>query len=122
MVCFTIPAVPPSINDRSRHPWPWWGAKVKEWHAMVWAYGRAGTPWGATPITPAIVTLSFRTIRKTDPDNRAKLVLDGLVKARLIADDGPPHLAELRLRSSVGKPPQTTIQIEAAETPKPPPS
>jgi hypothetical protein len=64
------------------------------------------------PITPAVVTLTFRLPRGGDADNRAKFVLDGLV-GNIIADDGPPHLHELRLRASRGKA-QTTIRVERA--------
>lgn len=118
MIEFVIPWVPPSANDwrRGKGHWSKRHRATLDWMNRVavsiprrcspmWPSGRA--------ITPALVTLTFVNPRKTDPDNRAKLVLDGLVRFGLLADDGPPDLVELRLRSEVGKPAQTRVRIES---------
>lgn len=106
---FTIPAVPPSLNQWSRKHWSVRRREAEKWKLLVrhYAFGRMAKRW----IDPAIVTLTFRLPRGGDADNRAKFVLDGLV-GDVIKDDGPPHLVELRLRSERGKPAQTTVRVD----------
>ena len=119
MIEFTIPAVPPSLNAWSRKHWSVRRREAEKWRNLVTlaahgAYFKTAAGVFDPIVIPerAIVTLTFRLPRGGDADNRAKFVLDGLV-GRFIVDDGPPHLAELRLRAERGKA-QTTVRIEAA--------
>lgn len=116
MIEFVIPAVPPSLNSWSRKHWSVRAGMAAKWNLMPHS---ATTVWEHTgfndfPITPALVTLTFRIPRGGDADNRAKFVLDALVSCGYIKDDGPPHLVELRLRSERGKPAETRVRIEKA--------
>jgi hypothetical protein len=64
-------------------------------------------------IDPAVVTLTFRLPCGGDAANREKFCTDGLIGSAIV-DDGPPHLAELRLRAERGKPAETRVRIESA--------
>jgi hypothetical protein len=117
---FVIPSVPPSLNSWSRKHWSVRRREAQTWRNLVAlaAHG-AFLKTAAGSFDPiviperAIVSITFRLPRGGDADNRAKFVLDGLV-GRFILDDGPPHLAELRLRSERGNPAQTTVRVERA--------
>ena len=109
---FSIPAIPPSINKWSRSHWSVRANHAKDWYDWV-ALHAPLAPQKRLLIDPAIVTLTFASPYKIDGDNRAKFVLDGLVKRGLITDDSAPHLAELRLRTERRRLPQTLIVIES---------
>ncbi len=127
MIEFSISAVPPSLNVWSRKHWSVRRREAARWRALVSTAARyemrrriplrgfGPTSAPRFPITPAIVTLSFRLPRGGDASNREKFVTDGLI-GTLIVDDGPPHLVELRLRSERGKPAETTVRVEEAQT------
>ena len=118
---FRIPGVPPSENDwrrSKRSHWRLRAVRHKAWHGYVGLFSpRPGAPgWpSGKPISPAIVTISFRLPYGGDADNRCKSVLDGIVKAGLIVDDRAPHLYELRLRARRGSPAETHVKIEEAK-------
>lgn len=113
MIEFSIPAVPTPLNVLLRKHWSVRQSEQRKWDAFV-AVARAAMPRERRKaITPAVVTLAFWSKRRRDPDGMAKLPLDALVKAGLLVDDGPPHVAELRLRSERGEA-RTTVKIEAA--------
>jgi hypothetical protein len=110
-VSFVIDAVPPSLNSWSRKHWSVRKREAAKWRMIVANEVRKLGIEG--PISPAIVTLTFTLPRGGDAANREKFISDGLV-GNLLIDDGPPHLAELRLRSRRGKPASTHIVVEAA--------
>src|SRR3989304_3400145 len=114
---FSIDALPPSLNKWSRRHWSVRHQVTRDWGVWIAHFGPKpdshGWP-GGEPIDPAVVTLEFRSVYRLDVDNRAKFVLDGLVKAGIIKDDAIPHLAELRLRGAKGKP-RTYIIVEHAD-------
>ena len=118
MPVIVIPALPKSINDWRRGAGQWYlrDAESKRWADLV---AKCGMFSERLP-GPCRVELTFwwhdRTRR--DADNYAKAVLDGVVKAGLIVDDGPPWLVELVLRSRWDKEnPRTEILYESVAEP-----
>jgi len=111
----TIPTVPERLNVLLRKHWSVRKREQRRLDDCVWFYQRQlPIAWGKSgTIDPAIVTLTFRSPRRRDPDGMCKQILDSMVRAGLIVDDGPPHLVELRLRSEQG-PAQTRIVVEGA--------
>jgi Holliday junction resolvase RusA-like endonuclease len=108
---FAVPFLPPTLNVWSRAHWTARARWAKEWRFLV----RAHAPRShAIFRAPVIVTLTFYSKRARDCDSMAKFPLDGLTGV-LIADDGPEHVSELRLRSRTGKPERTEIRVEVAE-------
>lgn len=113
IVEFTIPSVPPSLPNERTH-WKRRAQVMRDWRKIVWAFATANRIGRVACISPATVSVFFTLPRGGDADNHVKPVLDGLVGAGLIQDDGPPHLFELRLRSRRGSPAQTFVRIEPA--------
>lgn len=77
------------------------------WHLMIIAAIREDYPGVSAPFftTPVIVTVGVYAKRPPDPDGCgfvAKLIIDGLRHAGVLADDTYKEVAEVRLRS--GKP------------------
>lgn len=84
---YIIPAIPPSLNQFAGRENTWEYRRIKaEWIQLVDAYCR---PRPEKPIEKAVVTLEyhFGDMRRRDPDNYIKLLMDGLVKAKIIKDD-----------------------------------
>jgi len=112
---YTIPAIPPSLNQFAGRENTWEYRRVKaEWIQLVDAYCR---PRLEAPYEKAVVTLEyhFGDVRRRDPDNYIKLLMDGLVKAKVIKDDCF-DCVELRLRQ--GKTdrihPHVVVEVEDA--------
>jgi Holliday junction resolvase RusA-like endonuclease len=62
------------------------------------------------------VNIRVHSIRKrlTDPDGTsAKAVIDGIVKAGILLDDGPKQIKEVRFTQEKGKEEKTIITIQA---------
>jgi crossover junction endodeoxyribonuclease RusA len=94
---YIIPAIPPSLNKFAGRENTWEYRRIKaEWIQLVDAYCR---PRPEKPVVKAVVTLEyhFGDMRRRDPDNYIKLLMDGLVKAKIIKDDCFDCI-ELRLR------------------------
>lgn len=94
---YIIPAIPPSLNKFAGRENTWEYRRIKaEWIQIVDAYCR---PRPKVPMEKSVVTLEyhFGDMRRRDPDNYIKLLMDGLVKARIIKDDCF-DCVELRLR------------------------
>lgn len=114
MLEYTIPYVPPSLNQFAGRGNTWeYRALKKRWAELAVIYCR---PRPQEPIERAIVTLTyhFADARRRDPDNYAgKMILDGLVRAGILLDDSFNNI-ELRLRQ--GEPDRqnqrTVIEIE----------
>ena len=85
---YTIPALPPSNNKYIGRNMRWEYQEIKkQWAVLVRAKCR---PAPDKPLEHASVTLHyfFPTRGRRDPDNYSgKMVLDGLVKSGIIADD-----------------------------------
>lgn len=85
---FVIPDIPKSNNEyigrKNIHEYQ---ADKKIWAEMIWAYCR---PRPAQPIKRAMVAITyhFKDHIRRDPDNYSgKMLLDGLVKNKIIIDD-----------------------------------
>lgn len=109
---YTIPDIPPSnnlfIGRNNRHDYK----KIKEkWETVVAVCCRPKPP---KPLKRSIVTLvyHFRDNRRRDPDNYSgKMILDGLTKAGIIADDSFCRI-NLQLRAVYDKKGITEIFVE----------
>lgn len=94
MLDLTIPGLPP-MNTAGPHGGSHWSrTRIKrQWEghvcaAVLTALGR----WPAAPLERARVTITRCSTREPDFDNLAqggKFILDGLVKAGVLADDSP---------------------------------
>lgn len=115
MIELTIPLGGiPSLNK----VWssPHWAARSRaaaEAHALIRAAVREqlGVEFAGGD-GPVRVTITAYAPRPRDPDNIPKLVLDGLVQAGVIEDDGADIVCELVLRSRRGTPARIEIEIE----------
>ena len=85
---YTIPAIPPSNNRFiGRTNFREYQREKKIWASLTAAYCR---PKPKVPLDRAVVKLTyyFSDRRRRDPDNYSgKMVLDGLVKAKILSDD-----------------------------------
>jgi crossover junction endodeoxyribonuclease RusA len=119
-VCFDVPALPGSVNDWRRGSGHWSiAAKMRERMRTFVALAIAQQRPDAIP-GPVHVALTFYwpTRRRRDPDNGAKHVLDAIVDAGLIEDDGPPTLVSLTLAARYdAERPRTEVRITAAGAP-----
>ena len=114
---YEVPCVPDSLNKYAgrRNIWEYREMK-KFWERLVAVYCK---PVPEKPIERAVVTLEyfFQSNRRHDPDNYAgKMILDGLVRAGILADDSFWHI-ELRLKQGgISKShPRTVIRIEGQQ-------
>lgn len=105
---FFLAGHPPSPNAMVRWHWGRRARERKVWRdATVWAvreaYPRSSLPGRFVPVEVA-VTFVYGVRRTRDRDNMVaslKPVLDGLVDARVLADDGPEHLVRLSVDEEV---------------------
>ena len=111
---YTIPDVPPSNNEfigRS-NIWDYREAKA-DWEKRVFY---CCTPKPREPLQNVIVKITyyFKTKGRRDPDNYSgKMILDGLVKARIIADDCFGNI-QLVLCGEYDKvKPRTVVEVES---------
>ena len=88
MYRYDIPGIPPSNNKYIGRNVHWEYQKVKkQWAALINLECRPKPP---KPLEKAVLQLiyHFPDNRRRDPDNYSgKMILDGLVRAGLIADD-----------------------------------
>lgn len=119
-VCFDVDALPKSVNDWRRGSGHW-SIAAAERKRMALAITVAKVKAGVKPIPgPVHVALKFYwpDRRRRDPDNGAKHVLDGIVDAGLIEDDGPPVLVSLTLAARYdSERPRTEVRITQADAP-----
>lgn len=115
-----VPYLPHSINDwrRGAGHFRERTAERDRWRAIIrgYAYEQRLKPL----LGPVSVAMTFHwgERKRRDPDNFAKSVLDALVYAGLIQDDGPPWLVDLLLGSRWDRlEPRTEIRVESAIAP-----
>ena len=117
-VCFEVPTLPGSVNDWRRGSGHW-SIRTRERERVRSIVTLAAR--GIEPLSgPVHVALTFYwpTRRRRDPDNGAKHILDALVAAGLITDDGPPHLVSLTLAARYdAQRPRTEVRITEAGAP-----
>lgn len=109
---YTINEIPPSNNKFIGRTNKWEYQELKKyWAQLIWLNCR---PRPDKPLEKAIVTLTYYFANKIrrDPDNYSgKFILDGLVKAGIIADDSFGNI-DLRLCGKVDKAnPRTEIEV-----------
>ena len=109
---YTIPEIPPSNNRFiGRTNYREYQNTKKKWADMIALFCR---PKPKQPVIHAAVTLTyyFADRRRRDPDNYSgKMVLDGLTKSGIIADDSFDHI-DLVLRGRYdSKNPRVEIEI-----------
>lgn len=85
---FVIPAVPPSNNQFIGRNMRWQYQDVKKrWAELIWLCCRPRPNEPLKGVTVHI-TYYFPDRRRRDPDNYSgKMILDGLTKSNIIADD-----------------------------------
>lgn len=109
---YTIPEIPPSNNKfiGRTNRWEYQDAK-KQWAGYVQVFC---TPKPSKPLERAVVTLvyHFTDKKRRDPDNYSgKMILDGLVKAGIIADDSF-YCIDLQLKAVYDGRGETEIFVE----------
>lgn len=113
-----IPEIPESNNKfmGNSNSYHIYRNEKKKWEEMIILYSHGHTP--EEPFNQAIVTLQyyFSTRHRRDPDNYSgKMLLDGLTKAGLIADDSFSNI-QLKIKGGYDKEnPRTEITIEKCE-------
>lgn len=112
MLIYKIPAIPPSNNRFIGRENRWEYQKIKkQWAQLIALTCRPRPP---APLKRAAVTLiyHFPDKRRRDPDNYSgKMILDGLVRAGILADDSFDCI-ELKLAAIGDKGNFTQIYIE----------
>lgn len=119
-ICLEVFALPKSVNDWRRGNGHWSNAaKMREdmRKSVAIAVAQARPIPVAGPVHVAL-TFYWPTRRRRDPDNGAKHVLDAIVDAGLIEDDGPPNLVSLTLAARYdAERPRTEVRITEAGAP-----
>lgn len=88
MLNYKIPAIPPSNNQFIGRENPWEYQKIKKQWAQVIALTCRPRPPKALEKAEVTIIYHFPDKRRRDPDNYSgKMLLDGLVRAKIIADD-----------------------------------
>ena len=108
---YTVPAIPPSLNKYAGRKNAWEYRETK--NKWLWIVRAACTP-PKKPIEKALVSMVFffPDNRRRDLDNNCKMLLDGLVAAKVIKDDCW-QCVELHLRGDIDRErPRIEIQIE----------
>ena len=110
-----INEIPPSINKYLGRNNVWEYRQDKAyWTDLVYTMALYAKPVNYKPPEKANVTIAyyFKTKARHDPDNYGKLIMDGLVKAKVIQDDCFDHI-NLILKGGWDKEnPRTEIEIE----------
>ncbi len=112
MLKYKIPAIPPSNNKFIGRDVRWkYQAEKRQWTEYIAVYCRPKPP---DPMKGVTVTLTyhFKDKRRRDPDNYSgKMILDGLVRAGIIADDSFDCII-LQLAAVYDKGGYTEISVE----------
>lgn len=120
MIKLTIPGTPPSLNVWSRMHWSKAAKIKKQWENDIWvcAYkamahtNKSKIPYGKAKVK---LTYYFSSNRRRDIDNiNQKFVLDGLVKAGVIADDSAKVIGQVEVIPEYDKV-CSRVEIEVTE-------
>ena len=107
--------IPPSNNCYIGKNKRWeYAAKKKEWEKLILTVCRASKIIPDQPLSKATVKLTyyFKTHIRHDPDNYSgKFILDGLVKAGVIADDSFNNITLLLAGNYDKNNPRTEIEV-----------
>ena len=111
---YKVPQIPPSLNEFLGRENTWQYRELKQsWKNLIALYCR---PRPDVPVEYAEVTLNyfFPTNIRRDPDNYSgKMLLDGLVSARIIKDDDFKHIRLILLSSGKdAKKPRVEITVK----------
>lgn len=108
-----IPGVPPSLNSWNRLHWAVQAERKKLWEGIV---KQAARGIGSYEHPVVRITYRFKTRRRRDKDNYApKFIMDGLVRAGIIADDNTEAVdLDWSIEIDGGKE-QTIIEIREAD-------
>lgn len=114
LVCLDIPEVAPSTNRLMRMHWAARNRLIKKWQWLVWLeVFRLGFP--SLPPGKLAVRITRYSRHVLDADNlagTAKVVLDAMKAAALIADDSPAHI-DLTCEQESGAP-RTMIRLTSS--------
>lgn len=120
MIVVTVPGIPPSPNQTRREHWAKRAAEARSWRdAALYAAldTRNRHPQQQFPIRSArlrVVIVSPTSVRR-DPDNviaSVKPILDGIVRAGILADDSFAVVRELAVALERGKTAEVRIEVE----------
>ena len=110
---YVIPELPPSNNEFiGRTNFREYQEKKKEWAELIFFICR---PRPKKAIKKSVVKLTyyFGDERRRDPDNYSgKMILDGLVKARIIEDDSFKNITLILGAETDKKNPRTEIEVK----------
>ena len=88
---YTIPRVPPSLNKFAGRENVWEYREQKaQWKQLCNVYCRPA-PTEPPEFALVVLTFYFKDRRRRDADNYQKMILDGLVGAKILADDDFEH-------------------------------
>ncbi len=120
MIRFSVPGIPPSLNIWSRMHWSKAAKIKKQWERDIfYSFMSTGRVWKKNefPYQKAKIKLTyyFATNRRRDVDNiNQKFILDGLVKAGVIADDSIKVIGQVEaIPDYDSQNPRVEIEIEA---------
>ena len=116
--CIVVRHLPLSLNVTSRRHW---SVRTKERDQLTILVSQAMREYGATPISGPYrlhITFFVPTRKRWDASNRLKNLLDAIVRAGLVEDDGAPLLVSesysVRLDPNN---PRTEITVHQADAP-----
>lgn len=120
MLDFELPGLPP-MNTAGSHGGSHWSRTIikRKWEGkVVSAVLEALRRWPAEPLERARVTIVRCSTREPDYDNLAqggKFILDGLVKAGVIADDSPQVIGRPDYRWEKAPPAKGCVRVRVEE-------
>ena len=118
MIVVTVPGIPPSPNQQRREHWARRAAEARGWrqaalYAALDARNRhADVPFPLHSAAIRVVIVSPTTVRR-DPDNAiasVKPIIDGLVRAGILADDSFAVVRDLSVAVERGR--EAAVRIE----------
>jgi crossover junction endodeoxyribonuclease RusA len=120
MIKLVIPGIPPSLNQWSRMHWAKAAKIKKQWEndilytflSLVRVWKKNEFPYQKAKIK---ITYYFATKRRRDIDNmNQKFILDGIVKAGIIADDSTNVIGQVEVVPEYDKD-NPRVEIEISE-------
>jgi Holliday junction resolvase RusA-like endonuclease len=120
MIKLTIPGIPPSLNKWSRMHWAQASSIKKQWEQDIYylSSDQRYKHREKLPLTQAKVRIRFffKTHANRDIDNmNQKFLLDGLVKAGILADDNTKVIGQVEIIPEYDKH-NPRVEVEIFET------